>query len=59
MLSHFPLPAKITIEALPAIDLREEFGREPDVDDVYDEVLSRMQGALTALAAERRFPLLG
>jgi 1-acyl-sn-glycerol-3-phosphate acyltransferase len=59
MLSHFPLPAKITVEALPAIDLREEFGPEPDVDDVYDEVLGRMQGALTALAAERRFPVLG
>jgi 1-acyl-sn-glycerol-3-phosphate acyltransferase len=59
MLSHVPLPAKITIEALPAIDLREEFGSEPDVDDVYDEVLGRMQGALTALAAERRFPVLG
>src|SRR3954449_1004765 len=59
MASHLPLPAKITLEALPAIDLREEFGSEPDVDDVYDEVLSRMQGALTGLAAERRFPLLG
>src|SRR3954471_20955548 len=59
MLSHFPLPAKITLEALPAIDLQEEFGSEPDVDDVYDEVLGRMQSALTALQAERRFPLLG
>src|SRR3954449_10373533 len=59
MMSHFPLPAKITLEALPAIDLKEEFGRQPDVDEVYDEVLGRMQGALTALAAERRFPLIG
>jgi 1-acyl-sn-glycerol-3-phosphate acyltransferase len=59
MMSHLPLPAKITLEALPAIDLKEEFGREPDVDDVYDEVLARMQGALTALQAERRFPLIG
>ena len=59
MMSHFPLPAKITLEALPAIDLQEEFGPEPDVDDVYDEVLGRMQSALTALQAERRFPLLG
>jgi hypothetical protein len=59
MASHFPLPAKITLEALPAIDLQEEFGPEPDVDDVYDEVLGRMQSALTALQAERRFPLLG
>jgi 1-acyl-sn-glycerol-3-phosphate acyltransferase len=59
MASHLPLPAKITLEALPAIDLKEEFGSNPDVDDVYDEVLGRMQGALTALQAERRFPLLG
>jgi 1-acyl-sn-glycerol-3-phosphate acyltransferase len=59
MMSHFPLPAKITLEALPAIDLKEEFGNQPDVDDVYDEVLARMQGALTALQAERRFPLIG
>jgi hypothetical protein len=59
MMSHLPLPAKITLEALPAIDLQEEFGREPDVDDVYDEVLGRMQAALTALQAERRFPLIG
>jgi 1-acyl-sn-glycerol-3-phosphate acyltransferase len=59
MMSHLPLPAKITLEALPAIDLKEEFGSKPDVDEVYDEVLGRMQGALTALAAERRFPLIG
>src|SRR3954451_22760627 len=59
MMSHLPLPAKITLEALPTIDLREEFGSEPNVDEVYDEVLARMQGALTGLAAERRFPLLG
>jgi 1-acyl-sn-glycerol-3-phosphate acyltransferase len=59
MMSHLPLPAKITLEALPAIDLKEEFGRHPDVDEVYDEVLGRMQSALTALAAERRFPFIG
>ena len=38
MLGHMPLPAKITVEALPPIDLREEFGDEPDVDEVYDHV---------------------
>ena len=27
---HIPLPAKITIETLPAIDLRAEFGPDPD-----------------------------
>ncbi len=29
MLGHIPLPAKITIETLPAINLREEFGPRP------------------------------
>jgi 1-acyl-sn-glycerol-3-phosphate acyltransferase len=59
MLGHLPLPAKITIEALPAIDLQEEFGRDPDVDEVYDEVVHRMQSTLTALQSERRLPILG
>jgi 1-acyl-sn-glycerol-3-phosphate acyltransferase len=58
-LGHFPLPAKITIEALPPIRLREEFGPEPDVDEVYDHVLRVMQETLDALAAERRLPVVG
>jgi 1-acyl-sn-glycerol-3-phosphate acyltransferase len=59
MLGHVPLPAKIVVEALPPIDLREEFGPEPDLDEVYTEVLARMQAALDALAAERRLPIIG
>ena len=59
MLGHFPLPAKITIEVLEPIDLREEFGRNPDVDEVYDELMTRMQGTLTSLQSERSLPLLG
>jgi 1-acyl-sn-glycerol-3-phosphate acyltransferase len=59
MLGHVPLPAKITTEVLPAIDLREEFGKDPDVDEIYNELMARMQGTLTALDEERRFPLLG
>ena len=59
MLTHIPLPAKITIEVLPPIHLREEFGARPDVDAVYDEVIARMQRTLTALQADRRFPVLG
>jgi 1-acyl-sn-glycerol-3-phosphate acyltransferase len=58
-LGHVPLPAKITIEVLPAIDLRKQFGSEPDVDEVYDHVGRTMQDALDALAAERRLPILG
>jgi 1-acyl-sn-glycerol-3-phosphate acyltransferase len=58
-LGHIPLPAKITIEVLPPIDLREEFGAEPDVDEVYEHVVRLMQETLDALAAERRLPVLG
>jgi 1-acyl-sn-glycerol-3-phosphate acyltransferase len=56
---HIPLPAKIVVEVLPRIDLRDEFGPEPDVDEVYDEIVARMQDALDALASERRWPVLG
>jgi 1-acyl-sn-glycerol-3-phosphate acyltransferase len=59
MLGHVPLPAKITVEAVPPIDLREEFGPEPDLDDVYDHVIRLMQETLDALASERRLPVLG
>jgi 1-acyl-sn-glycerol-3-phosphate acyltransferase len=59
MLGHIPLPAKITIETLPPIDLREEFGPEPDVDEVYDHLVRLMQDTLDALAAERRLPIIG
>jgi 1-acyl-sn-glycerol-3-phosphate acyltransferase len=59
MLGHFPLPAKITVETLPAIDLRAEFGPSPDLDEVYDHVVRVMQDTLDALAAERRLPIIG
>ncbi|MEA2420882.1 MAG: hypothetical protein QOE60_3088 [Thermoleophilaceae bacterium] len=59
ILGHVPLPAKITIEVLPAIDLREQFGPQPDVDEVYDHVTTTMQETLDALAAERRLPIIG
>ncbi|MGI8622514.1 MAG: glycerol acyltransferase, partial [Solirubrobacteraceae bacterium] len=59
MLGHWPLPAKITIEALPPMHLREEFCAEPDVDEVYEHVVRQMQDTLDALAAECRLPLIG
>ncbi len=59
MLGHLPLPAKITIETLPAIDLQREFGPNPDVDEIYDHLMRLMQSSLDALAAERRLPVLG
>jgi 1-acyl-sn-glycerol-3-phosphate acyltransferase len=59
MLGHVPLPAKITIETLPAIDLHKEFGPDPDVDEVYDHLIRLMQNTLDALASERRLPVIG
>ncbi len=56
---HIPLPAKITIQVLPKIDLRERFGEDPDVGEIYDEVLARMQDVLTSLAEDRRLPVIG
>jgi 1-acyl-sn-glycerol-3-phosphate acyltransferase len=59
MMGHIPLPAKITVETLPAIDLQAEFGPDPDVGEIYDHLIRLMQETLDALAAERRFPVIG
>jgi 1-acyl-sn-glycerol-3-phosphate acyltransferase len=58
-LGHVPLPSKIVVEVLPPIDPREDFGTDPEVDEVYDEVVARMQATLDALSAERRWPVVG
>jgi 1-acyl-sn-glycerol-3-phosphate acyltransferase len=58
-LGHIPLPAKITTEVLPPINIVEEFGDDPDLDEVYDHVVRLMQECLDSLAAERRFPIIG
>jgi 1-acyl-sn-glycerol-3-phosphate acyltransferase len=54
MLGHVPLPAKITVEVLPPVDVSEL-----DVDDAYDLIVERMQRTLTGLQAERRLPVVG
>jgi 1-acyl-sn-glycerol-3-phosphate acyltransferase len=59
LMGHLPLPAKITSQALPPIYLREQFGEDPDLDEVYDHVMHVMQTTMNALAAERRFPVIG
>src|SRR3954463_1564110 len=59
MLSHWPLPAKISMRVLDPIDIKSEFGPDPDHDEVYDEVLGRMQRTLDKLASERTLPLIG
>jgi 1-acyl-sn-glycerol-3-phosphate acyltransferase len=59
MFSHWPLPAKISVRALDPIDIKKEFGPDPDADEVYDAVLGRMQDTLDQLQSERRLPLIG
>ena len=59
MLAHWPLPAKITMEAMEPIDLRKQFGPNPDFDQVYDEITALMQEKLDELAAERTLPVIG
>ena len=54
MLGHVPLPAKITVQVLPPIDVDRL-----DVDEAYDLVVGRMQHTLSGLQAERRVPVLG
>ena len=54
-----PLPAKITVDVLPAIDLRSELGADADPDAGYGLVTGRMQDALDKLAHARAFPLIG
>jgi len=56
---NLPLPSKITTQVLDSIDIRAEFGDDPDVDEVDREVRARMQAALDELARKRRFPVLG
>jgi hypothetical protein len=59
MLTHIPLPAKITVEAMPPIDLIKRYGTRPDVDAIYHDIVGEMQGCLSTLAAQRRFPIIG
>jgi 1-acyl-sn-glycerol-3-phosphate acyltransferase len=59
MLGHIPLPSKISIRALEPIHLRERFGADPDLDEVYDHVVRRMQSTLDRLQRERLLPVIG
>ncbi|HZT66463.1 MAG TPA: lysophospholipid acyltransferase family protein [Acidimicrobiales bacterium] len=59
LVPRWSFPAKITIEVLPPLDVRERFGEDPDLDAAYDAVTGEMQDALDSLVAERRLPLPG
>ena len=56
---RIPLPAKIRVRVMPPIDLRSSLGRQPDVEDGYKLVTSRMQRTLTRLATQRPVPVVG
>ena len=59
MMGHLPLPAKLQIRALPAIDLKEQFGPDPDIDEVNEYVLAKMQATLDSLNEQRTLPVIG
>jgi 1-acyl-sn-glycerol-3-phosphate acyltransferase len=54
-----PLPSKITIRVMPPIDLRKKLGRNPDIEEGYRLVTSRMQRTLTRLNNQRSIPVVG
>ncbi|MEB3070542.1 lysophospholipid acyltransferase family protein [[Mycobacterium] vasticus] len=54
-----PLPAKIVTSILEPIRIEDEFGPNPDIDEVDRVVRARMQDALDELASRRRFPIIG
>lgn len=57
--ANFPLPSKIIFEVLEPVHITEQFGDDPDIEEVDAHVRSVMQTALDRLAAQRRFPILG
>ncbi|MGX6449735.1 1-acyl-sn-glycerol-3-phosphate acyltransferase, partial [Patulibacter sp. S7RM1-6] len=59
VLGHVPLPAKIVVQALPAVDVREEFGENPDERAVLRHLRGTMQEMLTELGRRRRLPVVG
>ncbi len=56
---NLPLPSKIVMRVLEPIDVADEFGSDPDVDEVDAHVRAVMQAALDDLARQRRFPIIG
>lgn len=56
---RIPLPAKITVRALPKIDLKQRLGANTDVEEAYELVTGKMQKALHDLDAERSLPVIG
>jgi 1-acyl-sn-glycerol-3-phosphate acyltransferase len=57
--TRIPLPAQLTIQVLPPVDLDERFGADADLDLMHDALTADMQRALDELAAERDIPVIG
>jgi 1-acyl-sn-glycerol-3-phosphate acyltransferase len=56
---RLPIPAKITVEVLPLIDLEAQLGKDADPQTGYDLVTGVMQDKLNELAEERTLPVIG
>jgi 1-acyl-sn-glycerol-3-phosphate acyltransferase len=56
---RIPLPAKITVRALPKIDVKQRLGAKPDIEEAYELVTGKMQKALHDLDEERSLPVIG
>jgi 1-acyl-sn-glycerol-3-phosphate acyltransferase len=56
---NLPLPTKIVTQVLPPIHIVAEFGENPDIREADAYVRHVMQQGLDALAAQRRFPVIG
>jgi 1-acyl-sn-glycerol-3-phosphate acyltransferase len=57
--TRIPLPAKITVQVLPPIDLAQRFGSNGQRGEIYDEITAEMQDALSKLQDERTLPVVG
>jgi hypothetical protein len=57
--ARVPLPASLTVQVRPKIDLRKRFGEDPDEQEVYDALTADMQETLDGLAEERDLPVVG
>ena len=59
MPGRIPLPAQLTLQVLPPLDVDKEFGAKPDRDRVAAAIIREMQRALDELASERDLPVVG
>jgi 1-acyl-sn-glycerol-3-phosphate acyltransferase len=56
---RLPLPAKITVEVRPPIDLEDRFGPDPEVDEAYERIVEELQATLDRLSEERTAAIVG